>query len=295
MVRANERDVDQRRDQGGADEEADQQRAPGRRTTQRAAAGRAGPRPGAGAGRRRAAATAEPRRYQRPWSENTWTFGSAVANARITPASATPRNRAPTRSASRSVAAQPRRSTSGRAGGAAADHEQHGRDHRDDAERASASGRRRTNGMNSWPQVRSRSRGAGWVEGQDAGDQGDEERAAGRPSRPGTVRLVASGRPAAASLRLAPDGSVRIASAEHQADGEVDQRRSPASRRTPAPRRRRAGRARCRSPGPPRPRRAARRGARRGRGRRPGPAWPAPARRRRRPGGTGRSPCVGMS
>ena len=108
------------------------------------------------------AAMADPRRYQIPWSENTWTFGSAVANARITPASAMPRNSEPVRSAARSVSAQPRRSTSGRdavaqritsSAAATIATTPTGLSHRPSE----------TNGMNAWPQVRSRNSGAGWV------------------------------------------------------------------------------------------------------------------------------------
>ena len=42
-------------------------------------------------------------------------------------------------------------------------------------ERASASGSSPANGMNSWPQVRSRSSCEGWMKTSDAGDQGDEQ------------------------------------------------------------------------------------------------------------------------
>ncbi len=108
------------------------------------------------------AATAEPRRYQSPRSEKTWIFGSAVANARITPARAAARNSDPTRSASRVVRAHPGRSTSGRAAVAQR------------TTRSSAATIARlptgvsqrpspTYGMNSCPQVRSRNSSAGWI------------------------------------------------------------------------------------------------------------------------------------
>ena len=109
-----DRDVHQGRDQRRADEEADHQRAPRRG---RGAARPAGP---AGAGwcgcatRTAPRRPTEPARNHGPAGEKTATSGSAVANARITPARAT--RRAASRRAGR-CGGRPRASGAGRRSG----------------------------------------------------------------------------------------------------------------------------------------------------------------------------------
>ena len=184
---------------------------------------RSAPRGTSGAAARRrwstrtAAATAAPRRYQRPWSEKTWTLGSAVAKARITPPSATASSAEPTRSASRAARPQLRRSTSGRAAVT-----QRTRSSANAASATSPTGVSHrllpATGMNSWPQVRSRISGGGWVKTSGAGHEGQQQRARRPPGRAVAVARVDRGRAGA----LRPDRG-----RQHQADHEVDREDAP--------------------------------------------------------------------
>ena len=90
-----DRDVDERGDQGRADEEADHDRAPGRRTTQRAARDAAAPRRGAGAATNATARLRRAEEVPEALVGEDLHLGSAVAKARITPPSASASRQAP--------------------------------------------------------------------------------------------------------------------------------------------------------------------------------------------------------
>ena len=176
-----ERDVDQGRDQRGADEEADQHRAPGRRTPQRAGRHQGAVGPAQVDRRTRPRRPTAPSRYHGPGRRRPGPWGRRWR----TPGSRRPaRPRAAAPRAGRPRAApriQPRRSTSGR----------RRRTQRTTEAAASApiavepSGVSQrpspANGMNSWPQVRSRSSSGGLHEDEHAGDQRDEQEQADRP------------------------------------------------------------------------------------------------------------------
>ena len=180
-----------------------------------------------------AAATAAPRRYQRPRGEKTWILGSAVANARMTPPRASASSRAPTRSASTAAC------------GPAAEVEQRpARGQLHTTSRTSAAIATRpigvsqrpspANGMNSWPQVRSR---ISWRAGEDerAGDEGDEreehaervEPASGTwRSQAGLDLTAGASRMAAArtspTARLIPKIARQSATARHRAEQRAE-------------------------------------------------------------------------
>ena len=163
----------------------------------------------------RIAATSEPRRNHSPWSEKTCTLGSAVAKARITPASATASSSAPVRSASRRAATQRRTSTRG---ARATVH--HARKATADAIATTPTGVSQRpsprNGMNACPHVRSRSSGGGRRNTRDPATRVSARR----------VRPTTSTRRGLVRDRVGPtDGG-----GEHESHGEVDARRWPASR-----------------------------------------------------------------
>ena len=279
-----DRDVDERGDQRGADEEADHQRAPGRGAPRARRAGPAGGRCAGCAARTGAAATAEPASSHGPAAENTCTSGSAVANARMIPLSASASSAAPSRSASRASArpagvrraAAAARTGTGRRTARTRDHEQHaqrgqpaalpGQGHEGQAQRdvggqrvrlqhhqgqAAQAGQRQAETEQVGPVTRHRRPHAADSGRQVTGRRGERgrEHQADREVDPEDVLPVGDGEDQRAVQR-AEDAAQLLHRADH-------------AERDPAPR-----------PA--------------GTCRRPAPASPGPGRRRRRPAGTAR-------